>query len=230
VDNKQKCNGAAIWSGQIIMNIFMQFIYCFLFLVYIAFLPSGGGWAVSLIWAMMILPLADALQNCLQDLTSRIAGIDNEQISNRGIGMGAALGYSLGTIKEQFKAPETTQSNNYNNNTSNSNSTFSNVLSRAKSIINPSMNLSNEKDYNGNTNPIRDVQQNNTTQNNIENVNNQSTRTNIENVARTDFNATKSYLSVGAKMAEGNFNTHNRNNYNHTEYVTTTEINTINYE
>ena len=31
------------------------------------------------------------------------------------------------------------------------------VLSRAKSIINPSMNLSNEKDYNGNTNPIRKV-------------------------------------------------------------------------
>ena len=32
---------ACIWSGQIIMNIFMQFIYCFLFLVYLAFLPSG---------------------------------------------------------------------------------------------------------------------------------------------------------------------------------------------
>ena len=31
---------AAIWSGQIIMNVFMQFIYCFLFLVYIVFLPS----------------------------------------------------------------------------------------------------------------------------------------------------------------------------------------------
>lgn len=31
---------ASIWSGQIIMNIFMQFIYCFLFLVYLAFLPA----------------------------------------------------------------------------------------------------------------------------------------------------------------------------------------------
>lgn len=30
----------AIWSGQIIMNIFMQFIYCFLFLIYLVFLPS----------------------------------------------------------------------------------------------------------------------------------------------------------------------------------------------
>ena len=32
---------ASIWAGQIIMNIFMQFIYCFLFLAYLAFLPSG---------------------------------------------------------------------------------------------------------------------------------------------------------------------------------------------
>ena len=32
---------ASIWAGQIVMNIFMKFIYCFLFLIYIAFLPSG---------------------------------------------------------------------------------------------------------------------------------------------------------------------------------------------
>ena len=57
---------AAIWSGQILINVFMQFIYCFLFLLYLSFLPSTAGWAVSLIWAMMILPLADTLQNCLQ--------------------------------------------------------------------------------------------------------------------------------------------------------------------
>ena len=82
---------ASIWAGQIIMNIFMQFIYCFLFLIYLAFLPSGGGWAISLIWAMMILPLADTLQNCLQNLTSRIAGIDNEQMTNRVLGTGAML-------------------------------------------------------------------------------------------------------------------------------------------
>ena len=31
---------ASIWAGQILMNIFMQFIYCFLFLVYRTFLPS----------------------------------------------------------------------------------------------------------------------------------------------------------------------------------------------
>lgn len=31
---------ASIWAGQIFMNIFMQFIYCFLFIIYISFLPS----------------------------------------------------------------------------------------------------------------------------------------------------------------------------------------------
>lgn len=30
----------SIWAGQIIMNIFMQFVYCFLFLIYLTFLPS----------------------------------------------------------------------------------------------------------------------------------------------------------------------------------------------
>ena len=39
----------SIWGGQIIMNIFMQFVYCFLFLLYLTFLPAGNSWAVSLI-------------------------------------------------------------------------------------------------------------------------------------------------------------------------------------
>ncbi|MCI8999707.1 MAG: hypothetical protein HFJ26_01920 [Clostridia bacterium] len=33
--------GAAIWFGQIFINIFMQFIYAFLFLVYMQFLPQS---------------------------------------------------------------------------------------------------------------------------------------------------------------------------------------------
>ena len=210
---------AAIWSGQIIMNIFMQFIYCFLFLVYIAFLPAGGGWAISLIWAMMILPLADALQNCLQDLTSRIAGVDNEMLTNRGLGIGTAIGYSLGTIKEQFSTPQTfTRQSNSTINTSSS-AGFSGIISRAKNIITPTNSLSAEKDYNDNINHIRNVENNSITQNNIESKNT------FENIAKTGFNATKSYLSVGAKMAEGGFNVKDKNinNYNHREYMTNNE-------
>lgn len=233
---------ASIWAGQIIMNIFMQFIYCFLFLIYLAFLPSGGGWAVSLIWAMMILPLADALQNCFQNLTSRIAGVDNEQMTNRVVGMGAMLGFGLGAIKEQFNTPSS------NNNRGNeNNSGLKGFVNRAKSIVKPSMNLSPEKDYNGNINPIRTVLPKENTGTNTNNVNNNisiptSNGKNTENisngtvntqksvvgkVAKTGFNATKAYLSVGAKMAEGDFSSYKGNskqtnkkyNYQNVEYM-----------
>lgn len=228
---------ASIWAGQIIMNIFMQFIYCFLFLIYLAFLPSGGGWAVSLIWAMMILPLADALQNCFQNLTSRIAGVDNEQMTNRVVGMGAMLGFGLGAIKEQFNSPS---SNNNSNN-----SGLRGFIDRAKSVVNPSMNLSPEKDYNGNVNPIRTVlPKENTNTNNVNNnisipTSNGKNTESISNgtattpksmvgkVAKTGFKATKAYLSVGAKMAEGDFSsykgsskqTNKKYNYQNVEYM-----------
>lgn len=224
---------ASIWVGQIIMNIFMQFIYCFLFLIYLEFLPSGGGWAISLIWAMMILPLADTLQNCLQNLTSRIAGLDNEQMTSRVMGIGTMLGFGVGAIKEQFKTPN--QFNNFDN----SNRGLKGLVSRAKSIINPSINLSAEKDYEENVNPIRTVIQKQT--NNVKNPNynvenKTTTRENVDisthkaivgKVAKVGFNATKAYLGIGASLVEGDFNKfHYRNNstnkkskFNSTEYI-----------
>ena len=188
---------------------------------------------------MMILPLADALQNCLQDLTSRIAGVDNEQMAGRAMGMGAMLGYSVGAVKEQF--------NNSNNNAKsvssngdNSGGGLQGFISRAKSVINPSMNLSSEKDYNGNVNPIRDVvpkekstnavtipTSNGTNKENMSNGYN-TPKSAIGKVAKVGFNATKTYVGIGAKMAEGDFskspykaNTHTKrkNNFQNTEYI-----------
>lgn len=240
---------ASIWAGQIIMNIFMQFVYCFLFIIYMEFLPSSGGWAVSLIWAMMILPIADALQNCFQNLTSRIAGIDNEQMANRAVGAGAMLGFGITAIKEQFKTPSSKANNNSNNN--NSVGGFKGFIDRAKSVVNPSMNLSAETDYNGNVNPIRDlvipkekvstnVSSNNTNivsipssnKANNENISkgNASTPKSIAGkVLKTGAKATSAYLSIGAKMVEGDFSkspfksntkqVNTRNNYQNTEYV-----------
>ena len=233
---------ASIWAGQIIMNIFMQFIYCFLFIMYLAFLPASGGWAISLIWAMMILPIADSLMNCLQNLTSRIAGINNEQMTNRVIGMGAMLGFGLGAIKEQFNTPVSNiQNGNSNNNSNGSNGGMQGFISRAKSVISPSLNLSAEKDYEGNINPIRDVipkekvnsetpiSTNNTnTQNTIINNNRNVQTSTIGKIAKASGTAVKTYLSVGAKMAEGNFDKKDysykpkntmRNKYQGTEYT-----------
>lgn len=159
---------------------------------------------------MMILPLSDALQNCLQNLTSRIAGVDNEQMTNRVMGMGAMLGFGVGAIKEQFKSPSSS------NTTNNSENGFKGFMNRAKSVINPGINLSPEKDYNGNINPIRNVLpkekvsepvNNNTfTPNNSNKQNSLNNKVNSGNVAKSALKVTKAYLDFGANMAEGNFN------------------------
>lgn len=94
--------GASIWFGQIMINAFMQFIYAFLFLIYLTFLPQNSGWAISLLWSMMILPLAEVLQNTLQDLVSRIAGIQNDEIANRGIGIAHEMGHTVKAFAYQF--------------------------------------------------------------------------------------------------------------------------------
>lgn len=94
--------GASIWFGQVMINAFMQFIYAFLFLIYLTFLPQNSGWAISLLWAMMILPFAEVLQNTLQDLVSRIAGIQNDEIANRGIGIVHEMGHTVKAFAYQF--------------------------------------------------------------------------------------------------------------------------------
>lgn len=96
--------GAAIWFGQILVNAFMQFVYAFLFIIYMDFTSAADGWAVSLLWAMMILPLGEVLLNTMQNLVSRIAGLNNEEMANRGIGMGAAIAYTVHSIGAQFKS------------------------------------------------------------------------------------------------------------------------------
>ena len=101
----RRTNGASLWFGQILINVFMQFIYAFLFLVYMKFLPASGGWATSILWAMMILPIANVLQNVLQNLVSRVAGLNNEEMSNRAIGMAGAMAFSIKAIAYQFKNP-----------------------------------------------------------------------------------------------------------------------------
>ena len=175
----------------------------------------------------MILPLADTLQNCLQNLTSRIAGLDNEQMAGRAMGMGAMLGFGLGAIKEQFKTPSSAiKTGNSDNNSSGGG--LSGFVSRVKGVINPGMNLSSETDYNGNNNPIRNVitkkasMLNKPTDNSVksENVGNDKTSSSkfskakniASGIAKTGYTATKAYLQVGANMAEGNFNV-NRNAY-----------------
>ena len=142
-------------------------------------------------------------------------------MTNRVIGMGAMLGFGVNAIKEQFNTP----SSKANDGESNGSGGLKGFIDRAKSVVNPGMNLSPETDYNGNTNPIRTVlpkENNSNTTSNINNnisipTSNGKNTDSISNgtaatpksiagkVAKTGFKATKAYLSMGAKMAEGDF-------------------------
>lgn len=209
--------GAAIWFGQILINIFMQFIYAFLFLVYMKFLPESGGWAVSILWAMMILPIADALQNCLQNLISRIAGVNNEELANRGIGMAGAMAHSIRTIAYQFKS-QNGDNTNISNNT--------NLLGR----------FLNNKETESTNNPITTMQTHkmvttpmNTTKMSVNPINTnegekdnnfKSNNSNIVGMGKKVYNTGKEFLNMGMYTAEGrNFRTernYDRYNINNT--------------
>lgn len=183
---------------------------------------------------MMILPLADALMNCFQNLTSRIAGVDNEQMSNRVVGIGAMLGFGLGAIKEQFRSPVSTVSNEENKSTVG----LKGFFNRTKSIVNPSINLSSERDYNGNTNPIREIVPKETV--NVPNSNTTHNTTNLRTIAgkavSTSVKATKAYLGMGASLVEGDFNRYSykrnnkqsemKNDYKNIEYMSKLNSNT----
>lgn len=184
----------SIWVVQIIMNIFMQFVYCFLFLLYLTFLPAGNSWAVSLIWAMMILPISETLMNCFQNLTSRIAGMDNEEMTGRVMTMGGMAGYGIASIKEQFK----TQKMSDNNSTEDSRLGNS-FVSKVKNIINPTKNMSNvenydeiEEDYMPKRKSLGSI---------------------AGKIASTGIKATGAYLNLGKELVEGKTSREKLNKY-----------------
>lgn len=199
---------SSIWFGQIIINAFMQFVYAFLFLIYLTFLPNNAGWAISLLWGMMILPLGDALQNTMQNLVSRIAGVNNEELANRGIGMGAAMGYTLKSIAYQFKG-------NGQNGESNGPSIISRVINKANgieskpvsgvNIENHSKNIMGEQNSSSITNISNPIENKNSNTNSI-NQNNNGIK--AVSGAKKAFNIGKEFMNLGMYMGEGrNFRT-----------------------
>lgn len=208
---------SSIWFGQIIINAFMQFVYAFLFLVYLTFLPSNAGWAISLLWGMMILPLGDALQNTMQNLVSRIAGVDNEQLANRGIGMGAAMGSTISAITYQFKG-----NGDGVNSQSQSSGIISKIINRATntesnqatgvSYDSHSKNIMDDKNAKSITNITNPIE-NNTVNSNIVNnpLQSQGKDTNGVSGVKKAFNVGKEFMNFGMYMAEGrNFKTNSQ--------------------
>lgn len=222
---------SSIWFGQIVINAFMQFVYAFLFLIYLTFLPTNAGWAISLLWGMMILPLGDALQNTMQNLVSRIAGVNNEELANRGIGMGAAMGNTIKSIAYQFKG------NNAENNTGEPD-IISRVVNKANntesepasgvSYESYSKNIMEDKNTNSITN-ITSPTENNTINNNPTNnkIQNEVKETNGVSGVKRAFNVGKEFMNFGMYMAEGrNFNTNSKEDIPRRTYSRTNINNT----
>lgn len=221
----RKAIGASIWFGQILINVFMQFIYAFLFLVYLNFIPASSGWAVSLLWAMMILPLAEVLQNTMQNLVSRIAGVQGEELANRGVGMAASMAYTLKAFTYQFEGAGNSRTNNNSSGLAKAfvnNTSFINGKPEEQLFTEP-VQTNEVKTSPVETNPIqtKQVNINNTQDNKDNNFSNEMNKKNIMNDKYKPSSVEKiakaggAFLNAGMYMAEGrNFS----NNYNNRKY------------
>ena len=197
--------GASLWFGEILVNCFMQFVYAFLFLVYLNFLPVTGGWAVSLIWALMILPLAEALLNVFHNLISRIAGVPSEEITQRGFGMAYNMAYTLRAFTYQFKNPENTG----NGNSSGLLASFLNktsVIGNKETPTNTNPVQTNvEKTKPVKTNPIKanEIKSKDTNRTNEKNSNNVNPISERNKPFKKATKAGKEFAKTGMYMAEG---------------------------
>ncbi|WP_076607114.1 hypothetical protein [Clostridium botulinum] len=59
-------------------NIFMQSAYALLFSLYLVFVAKHS-WAAQLIWAILIVTLADIVRNMLQGTLTKMAGMDENK-------------------------------------------------------------------------------------------------------------------------------------------------------
>lgn len=214
--------GASIWFGQILINTFMQFIYAFLFLVYLNFLPTSSGWAVSLLWALMILPLAEVLQNTMQNLISRVAGVPGEEITNRGLGMTAEMAYTVRAFAYQFKDAHIngngqgfisnfmnkTSINNDNMKSDSTNPVETNIIQTSPIKTNP-IESKNTNEKSNNTGIQDDIMK----KNNI----NKSSPLQIATKVGGGFFNTGMYMAEGRNLSNNSYQRrNNRNNINNT--------------
>ncbi|HBF76983.1 MULTISPECIES: hypothetical protein [Clostridium] len=102
----ENINGAKVWLGELISNIFMQMSYAFLFSIYLSFM-GGKTWLTQLIWGNLIVALADVLRNMFQGKLTELSGLNETRAASNMIAssMGTMAGVSalFGTANA-FKA------------------------------------------------------------------------------------------------------------------------------
>ena len=163
----------------------------------------------------------------MQNLVSRMAGVNNEELANRGIGMGAAMGYTVKSIAYQFKGENTnkTEGKDFISRVANRVTTKTeakpiagvsyeehskNIMENAKPI-----NQTNIKDNKTDKKPSVEIP---------EKENKQETANQTHGFKKA-FNVGKEVMNLGMYMAEGrNFKT-NENNINNKRMYNRPNIN-----
>ncbi|SHF43632.1 hypothetical protein SAMN02746089_01915 [Caldanaerobius fijiensis DSM 17918] len=125
-------NAFGIWLGELLTNIFTQAFYAFVFAVYVELVngsmvitpgvqaaPSAGGgggvsiipgqgsdnWFYPLVWALTVIPIAEALRNSLQGFITRLAGVNEAGIAGKAmnlLGLGGLVS-SVQAISAQYR-------------------------------------------------------------------------------------------------------------------------------
>lgn len=101
---EKSVNAAGVWLGEIISNIFMQFSYAFVFMVFLVFVPYMGVGG-SIISVLVIVSVAEMIRNSVQNLWTRLSGLDEASSSFKiagAFGAIAALPMLGKTIASQF--------------------------------------------------------------------------------------------------------------------------------
>jgi len=101
---EKSVNAAGVWLGEIISNIFMQFAYAFVFMVFLVFVPYMGVGG-SIISVLVIVSVAEMIRNSVQNLWTRLSGLDEASSSFKiagAFGAIAALPMLGKTIASQF--------------------------------------------------------------------------------------------------------------------------------
>lgn len=99
-------NAAGIWLGEMLSNAFMQFAYAFVFSIYLSFTGENIHWATSLIWAMLVLSVADVIRNSVQSIYTKASGIDESRHAGAIMGLFGLAGISsmANTVGSQFSS------------------------------------------------------------------------------------------------------------------------------
>jgi hypothetical protein len=79
---------AAVWLGELVTNAFLHSAYALAAVVVVVFIAGGdGNWPEKVLAVYMLISLGGVLRNSLQGLWTRWAGIDEEGIAGKALGM-----------------------------------------------------------------------------------------------------------------------------------------------